>query len=86
MLLTFLPNQVFSTDIFGYSDTIYSDTPLTVTVLVNPMLPKSVSVFNYLLTVTLFPFREGVTETGDVCKEFVEISFHQHQDLIMLTQ
>ena len=37
------------TDIFGYSDsdcsdTGYSDTLLTVTVLVNPMLPKSVNV------------------------------------------
>ena len=35
-------SQERNTDIFGYSDTAYSDTPLTVRVLVvNPMLPKS---------------------------------------------
>ena len=43
-----------NTDIFGYSNPGYSDTPLTLTVLVNPMLPKSVTVSKYLLTVTLF--------------------------------
>ena len=40
---------------------------LTVTFLVNPMLPKSVTVSKYLLTVTLFPCPEGVTVTEDVC-------------------
>ena len=52
---------------FGYSDTCYSDTPLTVTVLVNPMLAKSVTVSKYLLTETLFPRSEGVTVTKDIC-------------------
>ena len=47
--LLFEPNIYSGTDIFGYSDT-----PLTVTVLVNPMLPKCVTVSKYLLTVTLF--------------------------------
>ena len=32
------------TDIFGYSDTGYSESPLTMTVLANPMLPKKVSL------------------------------------------
>ena len=45
---------IVSTEIFGYSDTAYIDTPLTVTVLVNPLLFKSVTVSKYLLTVTLF--------------------------------
>ena len=49
----------------GYSDTGYSDTPLTVKVLVNPMLPKSVNVGKYMLTVTLFSGPKGVTE--DIC-------------------
>ena len=31
------------------------------------MLPKSVTVSKYLLTVTLFPCPEGVTVTEDVC-------------------
>ena len=62
----FVPtNQI--TDIFGYSDTAYSDTPLTVTVSVHPMLPKSVNVSKCLLTVTLFLCPEGVTVTEDVC-------------------
>ena len=51
------PNNVLNpgTDIFGYSDTGYSDTPIRMTVLVNPMSPKRVTVSKYLLTVTLFP-------------------------------
>ena len=52
---------------FGYSDTSYSDTLLTVTVLVNPMCLKSVTLSKYLLAVTLFPCPEGVTVTEDVC-------------------
>ena len=56
------------TNIFGYSYTDYSDTPLTVTVLVSPMLPKSVTVSNCLHTVTLFPCPEGgVIVTKDGC-------------------
>ena len=55
------------TDILGYNDTAYRDTHLTLTILVNPMLPKSVTVSKYLLTVTLFPCPEGVTVTKDVC-------------------
>ena len=31
------------------------------------MLPKSVNVSKYLVTVTLFPYTEGVTVTEDVC-------------------
>ena len=37
------------------------------TVLVNPMLPKSVSVSKYLLTEPLSPFLEVVIVTEDVC-------------------
>ena len=37
------------------------------TVLVNPVLPKSVTVSTDLLTVTLFPCPEGLTVTEDVC-------------------
>ena len=54
------------TDIFGYSDTSHRDTQLTMTVLVNPMLAKSVAVSQNLLTVTLFPCLEGITLTEDV--------------------
>ena len=54
------------TDLFGYSDTGYSDTPPTVTVSVNPKLPKSVTVNKYLRTATLFPCPNGVTVTEDV--------------------
>ena len=61
--------QLGNTDIFGYNDTSYSDTPLTVTVLFNnTLLQKSVTVSKYLLTATLFPSPEGVTVTEDVCK------------------
>ena len=56
-----------STDISGYSDTGYNDTLLTVTVLVNPMLPKSVTVSKYLPTVILLPCPEGATVTEEVC-------------------
>ena len=59
----------FYTDIFCYSDNAYRDTPLTVTVLVNPMLPKSVTVSKYLLTVTLFLCPVGVTVTEDICSQ-----------------
>ena len=52
--------------IFGYNNTGYRDTPLTVTVLVNPMLPKVVTVRKYI-TVTLFSCPEGVNETKYVC-------------------
>ena len=52
-----------STDIFGYSEN-----PLTVTVLVNPMLSKSVTVSKYLLTFTRFPCPE------DVCSYRVKVS------------
>ena len=58
-----------TTDIFGYRDTGYIDTPLTVTVLVNSvnsMLPKSVNVSKYLVTVTLFSYTEGVTVTENL--------------------
>ena len=54
-------------DIFGNSDTGYSDTPLTATVLVNPISPKSVTVSKNLLSVTLYPCPEGVTVTEDIC-------------------
>ena len=49
------------TDICGYSD------PLTVTVLVNPMLPKIITESKYLLSVTLLPCPEDVTLSEDVC-------------------
>ena len=65
---------------FGYTDIFcYSDSPLTVIVLVNPMLPKSVTVSKYLLTVTLFPCPEGVTVTKEVCfpKTFYQIMLHR---------
>ena len=55
-----------STDISGYSDTGYNDTLLTVTVLVNPMLPKSVPVSKHILRVILFPCPQGVTVTKDI--------------------
>ena len=42
-------------------------TSVTVTVLINSMLPKSVTVSKYLLTLTLIPCPEGVTVTEDVC-------------------
>ena len=54
-------------NIFGYSDTGYSDNPLKVTVLVNPMLTKSVIESKYVLTGTLFSCPEGVTVTEDDC-------------------
>ena len=47
------------TDIFDYSDTGYSDYLLTVTVVKNPSLSKSVTVSKYLLTVTLFRVPRG---------------------------
>ena len=53
----------------GYRYTGHSDTPLTVTVLVNPMLPNSVVVSKCLLTVTLFLCPEDVTVTENVCTE-----------------
>ena len=56
------PNQMTNLEILGYNDT-----PLTVTVVVSPLLPKSVTVSKYLLTVTLFPPPDGVTVTEDVC-------------------
>ena len=58
-------------DIFGYSDTAYWNTRLIVTVLVNPILPKSVTVSKYLLTFTLFNCPEGVTVTEDVCNSWL---------------
>ena len=67
------------TDIFGYSDTDNSKTPPTVTVLVNRMLPKSVTVSKYRLTVTPFSCRKGVTVTEDVCIKIrcENLSFHK---------
>ena len=65
-----MSNEMSTTDIFGNSDTCYnSDTTLTVTVLVNPMFPKSVTVSKYLLLVTQFLCPEGVTVTEDVCNK-----------------
>ena len=55
------------TDIVAYNDTGYSNTRLTVKVLVNPKLPKSFTISRYLLTVTLFPCPESVNVTEDVC-------------------
>ena len=49
---------------------ITATTLLTVPVLVNPMLPRSVTVSKYLLTMTLIPFPEGVTVTKDVCTAY----------------
>ena len=52
-----------------YSVTValcYSDTLLSVTVLVNPMLLKSITVSKYLFTVTVFHCPEGVIVTKDV--------------------
>ena len=66
-----LDEQKDTTDVFSYSDTGYSDTPLTVTVWVKTMLPKSITVSKYLLTVTLFPCPKGVTATEDVCNEII---------------
>ena len=59
--------------------TDYSNTPLTVTVLVNRMLPNSVTVSKYLLTVTPFSSRKGVTVTEDVCIKIrcENLSFHK---------
>ena len=51
----------------AYLHTGYSDTLLTVTVLASPMLPKSVTVSKYLLTVTPFSCPEDVTVTEYVC-------------------
>ena len=48
---------------------------LTVTVLINPMLAKSVTVSKCLLTVTLFPCPEGVTVTEDVCIDKMPITW-----------
>ena len=62
------------TDIFGFSANAYSDTPLTVTVLVNFTLTKSVLISKYLLTLTLFPCPEGVAVTKDVCTEPIAYS------------
>ena len=42
------------TDLPGYSDTGYNDTPLTVTLLASPIFLLSVTVSRYLLTVTLY--------------------------------
>ena len=64
------PTLIFVvTEIIGYSDTGYSDTQLTVTFLVNPMLKKGVTVRKYLPTVTLFPCPEDVILTEGVCTE-----------------
>ena len=63
------------TDIFDYSDTGYSDYPLTVTVVKNPSLSKSVTVSKYLLTVTLLPCPEGVTVIEDVCRYTTDPKF-----------
>ena len=46
-------------------------TPVTVTVLVNHMLQKSVIVSKYLLTMTLFHCLEGFTVTEDVCNMYL---------------
>ena len=54
----FYPSSPVTTDILNYNDNGCSDTPLRVTVMVNPMLPKSVTVSKYLFTVTLFPCPE----------------------------
>ena len=49
-------------NIFGYSDTSYSDSEI---------LPKkSVTVNKYLLTVVRFPCPKGVTVTEDVCNKY----------------
>ena len=62
------------TDLPAYSDTVYSDTPLTVTLLACPKLlvlyytPSGYS--DNLVTVTLFPCPEGVTVSGEDCIEY----------------
>ena len=66
-LLLWHAQQREDTDIPGYSDTGYSDTPLIVTLLKVPLLHKSVTISRYLLTVTLLASPEGVTVSGDIC-------------------
>ena len=70
-----------SIDFPAYSDTVYSDTPLTVTVLTVPNWPsiykKRCGYSDTPLTVTLFSSPEGVTVSGEVCTcacEHVRIS------------
>ena len=63
--------QNIITDFPAYSDTVYSDTLLTVTLLANPTFLWSVTVSRYLLTVTLCPCPEGVTVSGDLCSHNV---------------
>ena len=70
---------ITNTDIFGYNATGYSDTPLTATVWVIPMQPKSVTVSKYLLLVTLFSYPEGVTLTEDVCMVKTKVKQTQHK-------
>ena len=59
-------NSTIQTYVFGFIGISHNDTPLIVTVLVNSMLPKTVTVSKYLLTVTLFPCPGGGTVTEDV--------------------
>ena len=59
------------TDFPAYSDTVFSDTPLTVTVLTVPnwsfLYKKRCGYSDTPLTVTLFSRPEGVTVSGEVC-------------------
>ena len=54
-------------DFPAYSDTGYSDNLLTLTVFAILTFLESVTVCEYLLTVTLSSCPEGVTVSGDVC-------------------
>ena len=64
----------------AYLHTGYSDTLLTVTVLASPMLPKSVTVSKYLLTVTPIPCPEGVNVTENVCIWSLSHGSHKIQE------
>ena len=64
-------DKTMDTDFPAYSDTVYSDTPLTVTVLAVPnwhfIYKKRCGYSDTPLTVTLFSRPEGVTVIGEVC-------------------
>ena len=59
--------RVGNTEIFAYSDTGFSDSLLTVTLLANPTFLKSVTVSTYLLTVTFCLGPNGVTVSKFLC-------------------
>ena len=68
------------THVPAFSDAVYSDTPLTVTLLACPKclvwyLTHSAYSDN-LVTVTLWPGPEGITVSGDVCTKIKMPSSH----------